>query len=156
MSRITFSDNGQLAWFDEDKAEEYEAATSWDGQNHVDVNTGDRFKHQALYRTAGGRWVLHTWSQWQGSQPVFEFVDEDLARDWLIKNDQDKAVQDHFGPPEDERGPGRPEVGGLVTARLGDDLLAEVDAMASAAGKTRAATLRELVDAGLKAAGIVP
>lgn len=50
---------------------------------------------------------------------------------------------------EQQRGPGRPEVGGRVTVSLGDDRLARVDAAAALAGITRAEMLRRMIDAAL-------
>lgn len=49
----------------------------------------------------------------------------------------------------DHRSAGRPEVGRPVNIRLGDDLLAEVDAYANAEGIKRAEALRQLVRRGL-------
>lgn len=43
------------------------------------------------------------------------------------------------------RGPGRPGVGQPINIRLGDDLLARVDAIAAERGASRAATIRALV-----------
>jgi hypothetical protein len=31
-------------------------------------------------------------------------------------------VHEYFGEPEEERGPGRPEIGGTISVRLGDAL----------------------------------
>jgi metal-responsive CopG/Arc/MetJ family transcriptional regulator len=45
----------------------------------------------------------------------------------------------------ESRRPGRPEVGHPINIRLGDDLLAKVDAAAAEAGQSRAQTIRELV-----------
>jgi hypothetical protein len=132
-------------WFDPDKAENIVDDTRWDGNNSVSVHASDRFAHEALYRTAKGRWVLHRWSQRQGSVPTYEFITDDTARTWLLKNDSDDIVEKYFGEIEEERGPGRPEVGKPINVRLGDDLLARVDERAKAEGKTRADMLRDLV-----------
>lgn len=45
---------------------------------------------------------------------------------------------------------GRPHVGIPVNIRLGDDLLAEVDAFAAAEGIPRAEAIRQLVHRGLR------
>lgn len=45
--------------------------------------------------------------------------------------------------------PGRPEVGQPINVRLGDDLLARVDARASTDGVSRAEIIRRLVSAGV-------
>ncbi|HEY2763440.1 MAG TPA: hypothetical protein VGJ13_05420 [Pseudonocardiaceae bacterium] len=128
-----------------------ESATYWhgdkavfDGSNLADVNTRDQNRGQGLYRTAKGRWVLRTWSNWQGEVDTYSYVTEDDARDWLIFNAEEDAAQKYFGEIEDERGPGRPEVGGAVHVRLGD-LLPSLDAWASRAAVSRADAVREAV-----------
>ena len=132
-------------WFSPDSATAFEEATRWDGSNHISIPTGSQWNHELLYRTSGGRWVLHSWSQWQGSQPAYRFIGEDAAREWLLANDHDDAVTQWWGAPEAERGPGRPEIGTPINVRLGDDLLAKVDAIAAADGASRAETIRNLI-----------
>lgn len=133
-----------VGWFDIDKATAYEEDTEWDGSNRISKATGSRWDHQILYRTAKGRWVLHCWSQWQGSTPTYEFVTDEAAREWLIAQNEDAAVEEHFGELEEERGPGRPEVGGAVHLRLGD-LLPKLDARAKEMGVARAEAARRLL-----------
>lgn len=133
-------------WFDPDKAEVAAEDFRYDEHtNRVSVHTGDQFYHQALYHTSGGRWVLHCWSQWQGSVPTYEFLTDEQAKTWLLVNGSDDVIAEHFGEVEEERGPGRPEVGKPINVRLGDELLAQVDAEAKRCGKSRADTLRDLV-----------
>ena len=134
-----------------------ESATYWhgakdvfDGANRADVNTRDQNRGQGLYRTAQGRWVLRTWSNWQGETDTYSYVSNDDARDWLIFNDYDDDAQRYFGEIDEERGPGRPEVGNAVHVRLGD-LLPAVDAFASQHQCSRADAVRTLVTAGLRA-----
>jgi len=93
-----------VGWFDRHAATAYNEDTWWDGSNHVSVATNSQWEHQRLYRTRGGRWVLHAWSQWQGSRPTWTFVADDRARDWLLLNLHEDAAQQHFGE-EPERGP---------------------------------------------------
>lgn len=133
-----------VGWFDPDKATEIAEDTDWDGSNHISVATGSQSEHECLYRTAGGRWVLHGWSQWQGTLPSYRFVADEQAREWLLRNGRDEAVEEHFGAVEPERGPGRPEIGGAVHVRLGD-LLPAVDAAAADAGVSRAEWVRSVV-----------
>jgi Ribbon-helix-helix protein, copG family len=132
-------------WFDLDTAEAFDEDTRWDGSNNISVPTGSQWGHQKLFRTAKGRWVLHSWSQWQGSTPHWGFVSEGSARDWLLENDHDDAVKKHFGEIEPERGPGRPEVGKPINVRLGDELLAAVDAKAERLGVPRAEVIRTIL-----------
>ena len=83
MKRIVL-DNGQ--WFDRDKADRYEEDTRWNGNNHVSLATGSQWEHEELYRTKGGRWILHSWSQWQGSTPHWEEISDVTAARWLVVN----------------------------------------------------------------------
>lgn len=150
MHRINIlTDDGHVAgWFDRERATCFEPQRYWDGSNMRDVNVGDKFDHQELYRTAQGRWVLRTWSQWQGSRDQWRFVSDDEAREWLIRNDEDGAVEHYFGELEEETGPnppGRPEVGPEVKIRVEPELLKRIDADAEDAGETRAATVRRLL-----------
>lgn len=140
-------------WFDIDKATAYEEDTEWDGNNRISKATGSQWDHQILYRTAKGRWVLHCWSQYQGSTPSYEFVTDEVAREWLIAQNEDGAVREHFGELEEERGPGRPEVGGAVHLRLGD-LLPVLDTYAAGMALNRAEAARKLLAQALQSAGM--
>lgn len=139
-------------WFNPDSSAEYKEDTEWDGNNHISVNAVGPYGHQILYRTKGGRWVLHFWSQWQGVSEKYEFVNDATAKDWLLRNAHDEAVKQHFGELEEESGPnlgGRPAVGPKVETRLEKDVLEQVDARAAKEGVSRAEMLRRLVIAGL-------
>lgn len=87
-------------WFDSSKAEEFEESTWFDGHNHISRATGDQWAHETLYRTAGGRWILHSWSQWQGSNESYEEISNEHAARWLVLNEHKehkacaKAMQD--------------------------------------------------------------
>jgi len=133
-------------WFDIDTAESIDERVEWDGQNNVSVHVGDH-EHQILYHTAGGRWVRHTWSQWQGVDPTYAFVDAPTAQAWLLINHSDEVVERLIGPIEPERGPGRPAIGPAINVRLPGELLAAVDARAATEGTTRADLIRQFVAA---------
>jgi hypothetical protein len=148
MARVNvYDEDGKLGWFDPDKAERFNEATRWDGQNNVSA-VAPRYHHEALYRTKGGRWVLNHWSQWQGSEETYRFVTDEQAKTWLLKCEHDDAVKRYFGEIEEERGPGRPAVGPMVNVRLGEDLTARVDA-ARLEGESRAAAIRRLLEDAL-------
>lgn len=154
MNRINIieRDSGErrvIGWFDYDAAEKFAEDTDWDGSNHVSVNTGSSWTHEMLLRTkTEGQWVLQRSSNYQDSLDSYEYVSGDQAREWLIRNHRDEDVARFFGELEEERGPGRPEVGGAVHVRLGE-LLGRVDAFAAESKVTRAEAIRELVLAGL-------
>lgn len=140
---------GVVGWFDVAKATDYHEATMWDGNNNISNVTGSQWEHELLYRTAKGRWVLHSWSQYtSGNPPAYHFVEADTARQWLIAQEHDEAVTEHFGELEDERGPGRPEVGGPIHVRLGD-LVPKLDAWAIERCISRAEAVRQIVSARL-------
>jgi hypothetical protein len=161
MARInvySYDDEGGKTldgWFDTSRAEDYREDSRWNGNSHIGIESGidHRFGGEWLYRTQGGRWVRHrdTKNYFHGPE-TFEFIAAEAARDWLMRNDHDDVVAKHFGEIEEERGPGRPEVGKPINVRLGDDLLLRVDAEADRRGKSRADTLRELVTSALQAA----
>jgi hypothetical protein len=154
MQRVSVTEansDGQvrlIGWFDYDKAEAFAEATYWDGSRQASVNTSHWSQGtQMLLRTAQGRWVLV--SQCGGHQDAFCYLSDDQAREWLIRNNRDNDVQRFFDRTEEERGPGRPEIGEAINVRLGDERLACIDAFAHERGLSRAAALRDLVDAGL-------
>lgn len=134
--------------FDLDKAERFKEDTEWDGSNHRSLATGIWYRHEALYRTAGGRWVKNWWSQWQGETETWTFVTDKDAEQWLLLNGHDEAVERFFGEIPEEVGPGRPEIGPPVNVRLGEHLTG-VDAYAKEFGISRAEAVRRLVAAGL-------
>lgn len=83
MRRIALDDGG---WFDASKAIFFEEDERWDGQNYISVATGSQWDHERLYRTAGGSWILHWRSQWQGTRPSWTEISADEAARWLVRN----------------------------------------------------------------------
>lgn len=143
----------RVGHFSPESAEVFEEDTRWDGNSNVSVNPVGSYGHQMLYRTRGGRWVLHEWSQWQGVREKYEFVSDETARDWLLRNREDAAVEKWFGKLEDEAGPdlgGRPEIGGRIDVMIGTHLRDEVDAYASTLKMNRGEAVRLLLADGLK------
>lgn len=76
-------------WFNTGKAEKFEESTFWNGNNHISRATRTQWDHEALYRTKGGRWILHSWSQWQGSRESWSEISNDEAARWLVKNEHE-------------------------------------------------------------------
>jgi Ribbon-helix-helix protein, copG family len=140
-----------VGWFNVDAAEEFaEDRAVYDGANLASVHTRDQNRGQTLYRTAGGRWVLHRWSRWQGEGDWYEFIGADAAREWLLVNGDDDDIERLFGaPPEPERGPGRPEIGPMVNVRMIPGMIARLDEEAAKRGESRAEIIRRMVVYGL-------
>lgn len=144
-----------VGWFYPESATRYAEDTRWDGNNNVSVNPVGPFGHQALYRTAGGRWVLNTWSQYQGVAERYEFVTDERARQWLILNNEDDAIVQWFGPLEEESGPskgGRPAIGPEISVAYPRDLLDRIDAAAKETGVSRSEWIRRAAESALQAA----
>lgn len=155
MARITYTaTDDSTAWFELDKATHVaEEETRWDGNNMISRATGSQWQREDLYRTAGGAWVIRHDNRdgrfggvvgvtWHG-------VTAERAEEWLRKQDLHDVADEHFEAVE-ERGPGRPEIGGRATMALGDDLLPRIDAAAKAAGLTRAEWVRRACEATLR------
>lgn len=153
MARINITertDDGPrvIGWFDPARATEYRESTTWDGSNHISDATGSQTEHEILYRTAGGRYVLHRWSQWQGTPDSYRYIEDDDSREWLLRNGHDAAVAEVFGPIEEETAPrrvGRPSEGTPVQVRIPDDDLSTVDNLARMRGVSRAEIVRQAV-----------
>ena len=91
MARQQLTD-GSGKWFDLATATAWEEKTHWDGSNHISLATGSQWNHEVLYRTGGGRFILHKWSQWQGRPSTFEEISGNTGWDWLIRNEYFDAV----------------------------------------------------------------
>jgi hypothetical protein len=92
MDRVTMTD-GSGCWFDRGAATRYDECTRWDGNNHVPVGTGPRWNHAALYRTAGGKWILHTWSQMEAIASQWLTLSDGAAAEWLASNRHYNVVE---------------------------------------------------------------
>ena len=76
-------------WFDIGKSTQYLEDTHFNGSNMISVNTGSQWDHEALYRTKSGSWILHCWSQWQGSGETWTLIDDETAAAWLVANNHE-------------------------------------------------------------------
>lgn len=146
-----------LGWFDPATSEAFEQDTEWDGNNMIGVITRSQWVDESLYRTKGGKWVRNNnATRYMNGPNLFEFLTDDEARDWLLRSEcNDEAIERFFGDVADEedRRPGRPEIGGRVTMSLGE-LLPAIDAYAARAGFSRAAAVRQLAGYGLVTASL--
>jgi len=92
MSRIVLTDDSGK-WFDSEKAVKFEENTRWNGNNHISCATGSQWDHEWLYYTAGGKWVLNSWSQYQGSLESYCEICEETAVQWLISQSKFDEVE---------------------------------------------------------------
>lgn len=135
-----------VGWFDYDKA------ARWDDRDFNGNGSHGTGRGTGVVLTAGGKWLSLHWTSWQGEEWTHVYIGDDEARDWLIANHEDAAVAEHFGElaEEEDRRPGRPEIGGRITTALGGEL-AKVDAYAELHEITRAEAVRRLISEGLNA-----
>lgn len=137
-------------WFNTDTARWIREDTYWDGNNMRGMMSGLQCGYEGLYRTAKSRWVRYYNARNEYNGPeYYEFLTDGQARDWLLRNGDDAIAEEYFGTIEDERGPGRPEIGPAVNVRFPQDLLDRLDARAKTEGTKRAELVRRLVAAGL-------
>lgn len=159
---------GAEGWFTLEDAEALPEADAMTAERHAQGTRGRqpvRGDLETLYRTGerrwvlkvaghlgdGGRWVDHETDAnpaYMGDTPRYRFLDDVEAIDWLTRNHYGDRIQDWLPDLPDERGPGRPEIGGRVQLRLGK-LLPSVDAYAAERSCSRAEAVRLLVLAGL-------
>lgn len=92
MKRIFLTDDSG-AWFDAEKATEFTELTRYDGSNRISRATGSQYEHELLYFTAGGKWVMNCWSNWQGSQESYSAKTAEEAVLWLAKNEHAEEAE---------------------------------------------------------------
>lgn len=93
MKRQPLTD-GSGRWFDKDNAEKHEEDTRWDGSNHISVATGSQWCHETVWKTASGKYIMHQWSNYQGSMDTWEEISDDEAHRWLASNGHFDAIPD--------------------------------------------------------------
>jgi hypothetical protein len=145
VTRVNVAEDGRHAGhFDWDKKGGRWSDGDRGGYGNGSGGTG---RGQAIVLTSGGKWVLEHWTNWNNEADRYEYVTADTAREWLLRNNEDTAVAEHFGeiPEEEDKRTGRPAIGAAVNIRLGDDLLAMVDEYASRRSINRAEAIRRLV-----------
>lgn len=136
-----------VGWFDRDRAEHFRPDHLH--RKHFDDGSGDPEHEQSLYRTSLGRWVLR---EDRPGDSAYCFLSPTAARAWLKQHGLSDVAARYFAPRSANSGPrkaGRPEVGGPVAVRLGDDLLTEVDNYAGERNVSRADAIRALIKTAL-------
>lgn len=77
--------NGQ--WFDADSAVVFKENSIFDGRNRISVNSGSQWEHETLYYTKSGKWVLNSWSDYQGTIETYRIFGASSAVRWLVINE---------------------------------------------------------------------
>ncbi len=162
-------DDETPGWFDPDKArEKIRESTWWDGNSRRGQCSGLQIGGAVLYRTAGGRWVLHTDGRFEhNGSSEYEWLTDEQAREWLIKSSggNDRTLRGQVGPAKEARealerywppldaesGPskgGRPAIDGeQINVKFPHDLLRRIDA--DRGSTSRAKWLRDMAEAAL-------
>ena len=91
MKRQAMTD-GNGNWFNIESADCFNEDSNWNGSNNISLATGSQWGHEALYRTVGGKWVLNSWSNWQGVLETWEIVNNEFAAKWLVTNNQNSDI----------------------------------------------------------------
>jgi hypothetical protein len=89
MSRIAITD-GSGRWFNEASAERFDELSYHNGSNFISKATGEQFQHEALYITTTGRFILNSYSNWQGDSETYEVISKDSAAEWFSKQGYDE------------------------------------------------------------------
>lgn len=148
-TKPTTSKRSMVGWFDIDRAQHFHPEISMSCNDFGDPESTPATA-QSLYRTSLGRWVLCT--ELQDAPPHYRFLPPAQARSWLHRNGLPEAAARFLQPRRPKRRPrkaGRPEVGGPVTVRLGEDLLTAVDDYAGTQNTSRADAIRDLIKSAL-------
>lgn len=86
IKRVVLTD-GSGRWFDASRAEAWVEGQRHDGSNFVSLATGSEWAHEELYRTASGRWVLHSWRAEDGAPREYRAIEPIEAAIWLVRNE---------------------------------------------------------------------
>jgi hypothetical protein len=74
-------------WFDHDSATRYEEGSSWNGSNTISLATGSQWDHEWLHKTAGGAWILESYSARDSVVDRYDRVSASDAASWLVRNE---------------------------------------------------------------------
>lgn len=99
--RIALTD-GSGKWFSPDTSEYWKEDSYHDGRNFISYATGSQWEHEGLFRTKGGKFILHHWSNWQGVSETYEEISNESAAVWFSKNNEDphEACEKEFAELE--------------------------------------------------------
>lgn len=111
MARVNVHSYGQdeqcryAGWYDDSTlTEDVSEKADWNGNNHVGRCSGLQTSRQRLLRTKAGRWVRYNDARSEFNGPLkIEFVTDDEAREWLLRNDEVDLAEKYFGPVGQER-----------------------------------------------------
>lgn len=76
-------------WFDLKHSSVFQEVMFHDGHNNISRATGSEWDHQTVFKTRLGNWVLKSWSQRSGSEPVWEIMPVEDAFIWFLINGRD-------------------------------------------------------------------
>lgn len=94
MSRMNINNEyGEaVGCFNPETSFSIQEAKTFNGSNCISNATGSQWDHERLFLTKGGKWVLSSWSDWQGSTETCETIGRDQAFIWMMVNASDCEV----------------------------------------------------------------
>ena len=96
MNRIGLTDR-KGKWFDGDKATRFKEDLAYDGRKFVSKATGSAFEHEWLYITTGNKFVLYSFSNYQGQPETFKLINLEDAANWFTKQEfSDEEIPEIF------------------------------------------------------------
>jgi len=98
MSRYSMSDGTVVDT--KNASGSWSESTEWDGSNTISKATGTQWNHETLYRSRKGRYYIESTSQWQGSRDSAEWISNEEACRWLLKNEYNMDDADDKFPEE--------------------------------------------------------
>lgn len=148
--QIIVNERGEyVGHFRPDRAEVFHEARDWDGSHNISRATGSQWDHEALYRSASGRWIICSYSNRQDTPTRYRYADLSEVKEWLLVHGHDEALATYFPDVPEEDGPpnvgGRPAIGGECLVRVGESTRAALRRMAQETGTTVSALIRQAV-----------
>lgn len=73
--------------------ESWNEQTEFNGSSQVSLATDSQWNHEALHRTAKGRYFVHWWSDWRRPSDNLRPLTEIQAAEWLVRNRYDLPAE---------------------------------------------------------------
>ena len=96
MKRIAIN-TGEGYWFDGDKADFYAEKSNFNGSNWISLATGSQWNHEGIFITKSGKFILNTYSDYQGTVDKYVLISKEDAATWFCRQSfTDEEIPDIF------------------------------------------------------------